>query len=567
MTSTINYSATFINAHPVGKSSARFQSIVCPCVSSNNSLRHRSVTPHKRASFLAQAGPSDQSSPPPTPQTGATFTWSTGKSYTEAILDAVNEAARDAARPFVQQRITVTVAILFIKSTFGTNPKDYLSRVIPTLKRALAMQATLTVDTVFYGCTTGLFSSEDDDPTVTIALTYFPEGNFVRSVRIPGDTSSVDWTQKQWHDLVRLPAAPKQSSDSFEKTPRYPLYQYIFTLFHPDYASNVGDLLDGMDFAYPNIRKVGGEAGKANALHKAALFDTDGDIAEGALLLVVASTHVQIDVSVAQGARAVGPLLEVLAVKDGGSEITSVREVTTSTQTSAAPMTLLDMWVKTDVVSLEDGRLARKYLLFGTEVQGGGTNLATLAAEAVAKQGKSKPEPKAKAEKKSKEREKVDPKQVAMLSRKVVGFNEATGSLGVEGGAVRVGSKAQFQIRDEEGARAELTSLFDRLMLEASSKVMDGMSLMGAILFVDSERGAALHGNVTPDLDREMYKERFPVPLAIMTSTGQIGPLPSGGLLGTPGDSFWLSASAVYISFYGRTSEAIRIDDYGKKVE
>lgn len=562
MTSAANF-PTFINAYPIGTSSTYSRNIFCPRQPPNCFTRHRNSVPRRCTSLVAQAESSGQSSPHPPPQSGATFIWSIGKSSAQTLLDAVNEAARDAARPFVRQRVTVTVATLFIKSTFGTNPKDDVSRVISTLKRSLAMQATLTVDTVFYGCTTGLFSNEDDDPTVTIALANFPDGTFIRSVRIPGDSSSVDWTQKQWEDLVRLPAASKPTSDTSETTPQYPLYQYIFTLFHPDYASNVRDLLDGMDFAYPNIRKVGGEAGKTNALHEAVLFDADGVITEGALLLVVASTQVQIDVSVAQGARSVGPLLEILAVKEGGSEITSVREVNTATQTKAAPMMLLDMWVKTDVVSLEDGRLARKYLLFGTEVQGGGTNLATLAAEAVAMQGKKK----AKGENKLKGNDKVDAKQVAMLSRKVVGFNETTGALGVEGGAVRVGSKAQFQIRDEEGARAELTSLFDKLMLEASSKAMDGMSLMGAILFVDSERGAALHGNVTPDLDRDMYKERFPVPLAIITSPGQIGPLPSGGLFGTAGDSFWLSASAVYVSFYGRTGDAIRIDDYGKQVE
>lgn len=555
----MTHQTTFITTNPIGSAFSCFQSITCPQVRTNRLHQSLQVFPHRRAAFYAQADSTGQSPPASASQSSATFIWSVGKSSAETLLDAVTEAARDAARPFVQQRITATLATLFVKSTFGTNPKDDVNRVISTLKRSLAMQATLTIDTVFYGCTTGLFSTGDKDPTVTVALAYFPQGTFIRSVRIPGNSSSVDWTQRQWHDLVRLPAAPKPASDSSEATPRYPLHQYIFTLFHPDYASNVRDLLDGMDFAYPNVRKVGGEAGKTNALHEAALFDADGVVTEGALLLVVASTHVQIDISVAQGARPVGPLLEVLAVKDDGSEVTSVREVGTASLATAAPMTLLDLWVKTDVVSVEDSRLARKYLLFGTEVQGGGANLATLAAEAVAQQGKK--------DAKSNKKDTTDASQVVMLSRKVVGFNEASGALGVEGGAVRIGSKAQFQIRDEEGARAELTSLFDKLMLESSSKVMDGMSLMGALLFVDTERGAALHGNVTPDLDQEMYKERFPVPLAIITSPGQIGPLPSGGLFGTPGDSFWLSASAVYVSFYGRTGDAVQIDDYGKQVE
>lgn len=555
----LNQQVTFVATLPINISKRHSRCINCPLRPRFHPQQTTRVVCRK-SKTVAHANPTNQSFSTSAPQAGETFTWSVGKSYTEAILDAVNEAVRTASGHFVQQRLTVSLAIIFVKSTFNTNPKDDVRRVISAVKRSLALQAMLTVDTVFYGCTTGLFSATDDDPTATIALAYFPEGTFIRSVRVPKEEFSVDWNQQKWHDFLRLPSDHKPSSS--DPTPQLPLYRYIFTMSHPDFSPHTRDLLDGMDFAYPNVRKIGGEAGKTNPLHEAVLFDSDGSVTEGAILLAIASSHVQIDVSVAQGCRPVGPLLEVLSVKDE-TEITSVREVYTATQTSGAPMTLLDMWVRTDIVSIEDGQLARKYLLFGTEVQGGGASLATLAAQVLADQGKKKE--KAKDKKKDKRKEAAEADQIAMLSRKVIGFNESTGALGVEGSRVRVGSKARFQIRDEEGAREELSSIFDKLMLEASSKAMDGMSLMGAILFVDSERGAALHGTVTPDLDRDMYKERFPVPLAIMTSPGQIGPLPSGGLLGTAGDSFSLSASAVYVSFYGRTGDAIRIDDYGKR--
>lgn len=423
---------------------------------------------------------------------------------------------------------------MFVKSAFTDNNGDPLRRVVPAVKKSLAMRRVLAKDTIVYGCTTSHYVSTDNDPTVSVALVHFPQGTSVSKFHIKDEKSvNLDWKQKDWHQFVGVPF-PQQEDKQQNRA-----QTNIMLLQHPDFDC-MEDVLSGLDFAYPGIRKLGAAAGKTNPMHKAYLFDAEGALDSGVLGLVFSSPDVQVDVTVAQGARGVGPLLEVVQVRQG-NEITKVKEVNTPGATEAAPMVLLDMWAKTDLITPEDRLFARKYLLFGVEVQ-------KIAELAVSSLNRDESNDKGAARKKEAEA------PIEMVIRKVVGFNEATKSLGVEGGDVRLGSRVQFQIRDEEAARAELTSRFNKLSLEGSSKAMEGMTLMGALLLVDSERGVNLYGNVTPDLDREMYFERFPVPLVVLTSDKQVGPLPTGGLFGEAGNTFALSASALYVSFYGRTS-------------
>lgn len=505
--------------------------------------------PHDRNGLRMKWRAQRDSRNAPSSGSGTGFKWSVGTSRSSTIVDAIPEAVRKASSTFVLTKTQVTLAIIFVKSTFESNAKDEMRRVVPTLKKSLAMLGILAPDAIIYGCTTGASFDTEDDPTITVALSHLPASaaTQIRTVRLAEDGFSLDWGQPDWHDAIGLPGGDVKSADG------YSVHRLLFLLYHPDFTPRTRDLLAGLDFAYAGVRKVGAEAGRVNPLHEGYLFDAEGAIAEGALLLAVATPDVQVDVSVAQGVRGVGPLLEVIAVRDG-TEITSVKETGTPGETIGAPMTLFDFWVKTDVVSLEDSRLAAKYLLFGTEVRDTATAASLAVAAAATRMDASE----------GKEGDKnivpglSNNEPVIMLSRRVVGVNEATRSIGVEGESVRLGSRARFQIRDDEAARAELTRLFDRLQLEASSKAMEGLSLMGALLLVDCERGSALHGNNVPDLDREMYRERFPVPLALMSSLAQIGPLPSGGLLGSAGDSFMLSASALYVSLYGRTGDPIQ---------
>lgn len=416
-----------------------------------------------------------------------------------------------AATPFTLHSTPVTLAILFISSTFETSRPDQMPHLHSLLKRSLAMRRVLSPSTKIFGATTAA------SDFVSVTLLYFPAPFHLSSFRISPTDDPFDWTPSEWHTRVGM-------SDKNTTRP------VILLFSHPDFPK-LNDVLSGLDFAYPLARVAGATAAVCNALHHACIFDTDGCVRDGISGLAFSCAHVALDFGIAQGARPVGPVLQVLQVRNG-NEITRVKEIGDGVGTEAAPMLMLDMWAHSDTVSERDSRLARKYLLMGVEVP----SIAEIAA--------------AVAEKKTSVESEGDT-DFDMVVRKVVGFNEATNSVGLEG-VVRLGCRVQFQIRDEEAARAELITLFDRLHLEASTKVMDGMEMAGAILFVDTERGENLYGDVTPDLDFEMFKERFPVPLAVLTSDRQVGPLPTGGLQGRAGNTFALSASALYLCFYAR---------------
>lgn len=460
------------------------------------------------------------------------FTWAVGNSKRDMPLDALQEALARAANTFSATQRTISIVFVFINSSFESLPASDMRRVAQTVKKTLAMRRLLTPDTKIFGCSSAHYVDPEKDPCASVALAHFPEGSTLSTFHIDDtDDFSIDWKQKQWHDLVGIPPDTQGQL-------------HVFLLHHPEYE-RMEDLIAGLDFAYPGVRKFGASAGKTNALHDACLFHGDDHTRRhGVIGIAFCSPDVQIDVMVAQGARGVGPVLEVVEVKDG-NEITKVKEVNTPGATMAPPMVLLDMWAKTDNISYDERLQARKYLLLGVEVP----KVADLAISSLSTD-------------KSTEQVPESQKPIDMVIRKVVGFNEGTKSIGVDGD-IRLGTRVQFQIRDDEAARAELYSLFNKMSLEGSSKAMEGMSLMGALLLVDVERGANLFGDATPDADRALFVDRFPVPLAVLASDRQIGPLPAGGLLGAAGNTFSLSASALYITFFGRVSSEVKIEGHG----
>lgn len=467
-----------------------------------------------------------------------------GEAYGNTLIDAIPEAARKACNSFRIRQQTVNFVMVTTSSTFETNPNNELRRVIPGVKRAMGMLQVLDKDTVIIGSTTGEIAGIEavegeqkvkEKVKLTITVAHFPNQIPLVTHIKDRESFSLDWRQDQWINKLQLgdnTGALKQDE------------KIIFVLYHPEFVAETRDLMSGLDFALPNVRKFGFAAGIINPLHEPSLSMDSASGCGGALVLVMDTRDIGMEIAVAQGVRGLGPVLEVIGVgNDEGNknEITSVKEVGTGTEATAGPMTLLDMWIKTDQVPLEDGRRASKYLLLGTEVQPISTIKFSIGAPKVDEQKE---------------------KELVMLSRKILAFNERTKSIQVDGDAIRLGTKIQLQIRDEESASIELNRLLDRLSLEASARAADGFSLTAAILLLDTERGSHLHGALQPNLDVSLFSERFPgVPTTIISSPGQIGPLPSGGILSDElGHSFMLSASALYITIYSRTGPAIDED-------
>ena len=521
---------------------------------SDRAPRHGGLRAPPRVSRRARL-PACSASPPAAagaaPAAARGLVWAVGHSRAGKVVAAVKEAVARASSTLERQQVTARLALVFVQSTGELTPDDEVRRVVPSLKTALAMRRTLGPELDVFGSTTARYGAGEGEYTVSVALASVPEGTLVTRFQVETRADfDIDWKQERWQHMVGVKLGDAESAAG-EAGGNLGLLM----LQHPEFEG-MEELLSGLDFAYPGVRKFGALAGRAHALDTVYMFGAEGLVTAGVVGLGFASKDVAVDVTVAQGARGVGPMMEVTEVRNG-NEVCKVKEVGTGGTAEGGPMTLLDMWADTDVISQEDRRHAREYVLFGVEVQkvsdlalssvssrgaGEGGEAAAAAASAAAAEGKGRRE----------EGRREEEQGVDMVMRKVVGFDGGRGSLAVEGGDVRLGSRVQFQIRDAQAGTSELVGLFNRVRLEGSSRAMEGMTLTGAVLLVDSERGEHLHGEKQGEADRAMYVERFGVGVVTLASQGQIGPLPGGGLLGTAGNTFALSASAVYVSLYSR---------------
>lgn len=456
-----------------------------------------------------------------------------GASTHSDLTTAIRLAAAHASTSLELAGVTASIAFLFIRSCPEQTAATKMRRVVDVARRTLGSRRVLGPTTCFIGCTSGDIptDSSSDPPVSSISLLHLPEGTKVMPFRVSDeDALDMDSSQRTWWELVGAPA-PDGAAD--QRAPQFILFQ------HPEYDRSL-DLLAGLDFGFPASAKVGAVAGTASPLHTAYVFDSDGAHSEGVVGMAISSADLRLNVMLAQGARGVGPLMEVTEVKDG-TEVTRAREIGTPTEAEAAPMQLIDMWDHVDIISQKDKELAKRYLLLGLEV-------GTLA-EALATTEESEDDVKS--------RGSLAPD---MVVRKVVGFNDATQSLAVEGSPVRIGSRAQFQVRDEESARDELAVIFDRQGLEGVTNAMSDFQLIGGFVMSDSERGANLYGDVAKDMDGRLFKERFKVPVASLACTGQMGPLPAPGFerhfpiggVGFAASTFTHSSAALYILFYAR---------------
>lgn len=461
--------------------------------------------------------------------------FSAGSSRRDDLAGGVMEAVSAAAGTLSRRGVDASIAIVFVHSCTEGNARNEMRRVVDGVRRALASRRVLSASTHVFGCTSGQFSGSQSDAAISVALVHLPDEVTVHVFRIREDSPlDIDAPPRAWHQLVGLHETKEETQ--------------LVLLQHPDYERML-DLVAGLDFALPNSPKVGAVAARAQPLHTAYIFDDNGAHDGGVVGLAVSGTAIKLNVMLAQGARGVGPMMEVTEVRNG-TEITKAREIGTPTETEGGPMTLFDMWHGTEMISDADYQLARKYLLLGIEVD----MLAdTLVAEDDARVDGGAV--------KGKKGSVVS--QPDMVVRRVLGFNDVTRSLAVEGARVRLGSRARFQVRDEQCARDELSVLFDRQRLEGVTHAMNGLTLIGAMVLADTERGQYLFGDMDSDMDRRLFQDRFQVPLCSLACNGQISPLPAPGYqrhfpirgVGVAASTFTHSSAALFLLFYARSEQ------------
>lgn len=348
------------------------------------------------------------------------------------------------------------LALVFASTSYASD----LPRLLPLLRQKL--QAPIWMGCVGGGVVgtepSGMPRELEQEPALSVTLLRLP-GAILHPFAI--DTSNLpdlDGPAEPWREQVGAEIGENQS---------------MLLLLDPGSAT-VNDLINGLDYAYPNTPKVGGIAGQHSGGHGSLLF---GDRVRSGAVGCLLGGGWRIDPVVAQGCRPIGPVLEVRQAQR--NIVIEVR----SGEEESSPVAALQA-ILTDLTPVEREQVKHSLFL------GVGRSDFSLAN---AFEGPS-----------------------AFLVRNLIGVDPRNGAVAV-GERMRVGQKVQFQLRDATASREESRQLLSR---EAAAEA----DPLAALLFACMGRGQGLYGQA--DGDVALCRESFgQVPIAGVFCNGEIGPV------------------------------------------
>ncbi len=363
------------------------------------------------------------------------------------------QAASDEANPHL--------AIVFVSSAFAS---EY-SRVMPLL------QEILEVDVVI-GCSGGGIAGGgreiEEGPAISLTLATLPDVDlhpfYIEAPQIP----DLDSSPQVWIQLIGV--SPAVNPD--------------FILLADGFTSNVPDLLQGLDFAYPGAVKVGGLASSTGISGSNALFlgqrDSTGQpqfqLYQKGTVGLALSGAIQVEAVVAQGCRPIGKPMQVAQAER--NIILQLGETT--------PLEALQSMVTT--LSPTDQQLIRQSLFIGILM----------------------------------DEFKLSPSQGDYLIRVILGVDPKSGAIAI-GDRIRPGQTVQFHLRDAQASQADLQSVLHRYCDQLSSETAKPV---GALMFACLGRGENLYKE--PDFDTQMFQELVgQLPLGGFFCNGEIGPVGS----------------------------------------
>ncbi|MGK7911534.1 MAG: FIST N-terminal domain-containing protein [Synechococcus sp.] len=383
---------------------------------------------------------------------------STNPSLEAALTEVVSSATarlQDASDiPELQlAAVEVDLAILFVSASFAS---DY-PRIAPLL------QGLLPAGTVAIGCSGGGIVGDsqevEDSPAISLTLARLP-GVEVRPFHITGDAlPDLDSPPEHWQQLLGV---------SGQASPH-------FVLLADAFSSRITELLQGLDFAFPNATTVGGLASGGQTSGGNALF-VNGELHREGAVGVALSGNISVEAVVAQGCRPIGQAMQVSQAE---------RNVVLQLDEQSPLMALQNM-VKT--LSEADRQLVRTSLFAGMVMD--------------------------------EFKETLEPGD--FLIRNIIGIDPRTGALAV-GDRLRSGQRLQFHLRDKQTSNEDLHAVLRRYRQERMER---GLALMpaGALMFSCLGRGEYLYGE--PNHDTQVLEESLgAVPMGGFFCNGEIGPV------------------------------------------
>ncbi|MGD2183575.1 FIST signal transduction protein [Lusitaniella coriacea] len=377
----------------------------------------------------------------------------------EAAVTEVVEAAQKALQA------SADLAIVFISSAFAS---DY-SRLMPLLREQLAGSTII-------GCGGGgvVGSSSnlsatyeaEQEPALSLTLAHLPDVE-VRTFRILEDElPDLDGPPDAWVELLGI--APEAQSD--------------FILLADPFTSSISDLLQGLDFAYPNSAKVGGLASASMGNRGMSLFCNYSHYEEG-IIGVALSGRIEMETIVAQGCRPIGNPYRV--VQGERNIITELEEtqgdMPSECSSPQPPLQALQTLIQS--LSYEDRKLAQHSLFIGI----------------------------------ARDEFKQELEQGDFLIRNLLGVDPRIGAIAL-GDRVRPGQRIQFHLRDAHTSAEDL-----ELWLQKCQARL-GDSAVGALMFSCLGRGENLYHK--PNFESQLFQQYFKnTALNGFFCNGEIGPV------------------------------------------
>lgn len=398
---------------------------------------------------------------------------------TESLKSSMQWASALSTRPFLEAAVEEVVAqaqatlqgsvdlgIVFISSAFAS---EY-SRLLPLLQDKLP-------DVPLIGCSgggivgvtqRGKAREVEGEPSISLMLAHLPNVKVQPFYVSAGDLPDLDSPPDTWTNLLGVPM-----SDS----PNFILLADL---------ARVNDLLQGLDFAYPGVPKVGGLASSGMLGGSTGLFG-DRFYREGAVGVAL-SGNIVMDTIVAQGCRPIG---KPYWVTEGERNILLSMEEDDGSglppeacRIKRSPLEQLQELVQG--LNEDDQQLAQQNHIFVGVAQNGFKE--TL-------------------------------EQGDFLIRNLLGVDPRVGAIAI-GDLIRPGQRIQFHLRDAETSAEDLDLLLRRYVQAGR----EHPSPTGALMFSCLGRGEGLYGE--PNFDSQLVNEYLnETAIAGFFCGGEIGPV------------------------------------------
>ncbi len=399
--------------------------------------------------------------------------WSNSLSTCPSLEAAVKEVVEKSLES-LQTR--ADLGLLFISSAFTS---EY-PRLMPLLQEHLP-------ETPIIGCSGGgiIGMNENQKPqeleqqtAISLSLAHLPEVA-VKAFHIsPEQLPDLDSSPDDWCNLIGVPSTDQPQ----------------FIILADPFSAKINDLLQGLDYAYPNSAKVGGLASNGLTGKNAGLFCQDRLYQEG-VVGVCLSGKIILETIVAQGCRPIGQPYRVTQGERNIvlelEELVAYDDQVVSAGIRQSPLEVLQELVQS--LNDKDRKLAENSLFVGIVRDEFKQNL----------------------------------EQGDFLIRNLIGVDPKAGAIAI-GDLVRTGQRIQFHLRDAHTSAEDLKMLLKHYQEEVAYETTTTNSAT-ALMFSCLGRGEGLYGE--PNFDSRLFSSYLNIPISGFFCHGEIGPVGSNTFL------------------------------------